>query len=302
MLPSSDDSVPLFEGEQHSPLIVNGKMRVARFVGPGTQIIKRIKRGDKPLTETDAVAELHDINYSLSSNLDDVRNADLRMINKLKEIEQKKLDNKLNILAGKKAIETKVWLEDKGLLDKNKFFDNNLSSLSSDDKQLLENKRNELIQQGYGIISKIKRAHPLSDTDIKFIMKDVPTFLGCFSKDKVKTIPKVKDVSFIVNLDDSEGKGTHWTCVNIDSKLPYTEYYDSFGIEPPLSVIKYLKKYKKPIYYQTEQLQADSSILCGYFCCDYLVQRYKGKKPNEILKQFTNHPSKKNEREAFVVG
>lgn len=302
MLPSSNDSVPLFEGEQHIPLIVNGKMRVASFVGPGTQIVKRIKRGDKPLTETDAVAELHDINYTLASNLDDVRNADIRMINKLKEIEQKKLDNKLNILAGKKGIETKVYLEDKGMLDKNKFFDNNLNSLSNEDKQLLTNKRDELIQQGYGILQKMKKAHPLSDNDIKFIMKDVPVFLGCFPKDKVKTIPKIKKGSFIVNLDDSSGPGTHWVCVNIDDKLKYNEYYDSFGIEPPKQVLTYLKNYKKPIYYQTEQLQADNSILCGYYCCDYLTQRYQGKPPNEILKQFTNHPSKQNEKEAFIVG
>lgn len=312
MLPSSNDSQPLYEGEQHIPLIVNGKMKVANFVGPGTQIIKRVKRGDKPLTETDAVAELHDLSYILSRDLDDVRNADLRMISKLKEIEQKKLDNKINILAGRKGIETKIYLEDKGLLDKNKFFDNNILSLSPEDKQLLENERTKLIQEGYGLIKKIKNAHPLSDSDIKLIMKDVPTFLGCFPKDRVKMIPKElrsrntvskkKDLCFIVNLDDSKGQGTHWTAVNVDSKMPYTEYYDSFGITPPLSVIKFLKKYKKPIHYQTEQLQGDNSILCGYYCCDYLVQRYKGKQPNDILKQFTNHPSKKNEVEAFVVG
>ena len=302
MLPSSGDSVPLFEGEKHIPLIVNGKMKVASFVGPGTQIIKRIKRGDKALTETDVVAELHDINYTLASNLDDVREADLRMINKLKDIEQKKLDNKFNILAGRKGIETKVWLEDKGLLDKNKFFDDNLHSISTEDKQLLENKRNQLIQQGYGILQKIKNARPLSETDIQVIMKDVPTFLGCFARDEVKTIPKKKDCCFIVNLDKSSGQGTHWVAVNIDSKLQYTESYDSFGIMPCLEVIAYMKKYKKPIHYQTEQLQGDHSILCGYYCCDYLVQRYNGRQPNEILRQFTNHPSIKNEREAFVVG
>ena len=73
------------------------------------------------------------------------------MIEKLKQIEKNKGDSKVNILIGKKGIETKVYLENKGLLDKNKFFDDNYSSLSEEDKQLLENKRNELTQKGYGL-------------------------------------------------------------------------------------------------------------------------------------------------------
>jgi len=308
----------LFEGEKHSPLIVNGKPRVASYVGPGTQIVKRLKRGDKPITETDAVAQLHDINYALAQDLNDVRNADIRMIEKLKQIEKNKGDSKVNILVGKKGIETKVYLENKGLLDKNKFFDNNYGSLSEEDKQLLENKRNELIQKGYGFLddlnslrnnvrktlfgSGLKKVKPLSNIDIEHIMSNVKSFKGVYPKDKLKSVKKFKDGSMVINLDDSSGQGTHWVCVNIDSTKPYTEYYDSFGLSPPKEIVQFLNKYKKPIKYQDDQLQNDKSVLCGYYCCDYLTQRYRGIEPEVILKQFTNKPSLNNEKEAYIIG
>lgn len=303
MLPSSSESYPLFEGETHSPLIVNGKMRVASYVGPGTQIIKRLKRGDKPLTETDSVAQLHDINYALAQNLDDVRNADIRMIEKLKQIEKNKGDSKLNIMVGKKGIETKVYLENKGLLDKNKFFDNNYGSLSDEDKQLLENKRNELIQKGYGLNkNQLKKVKPLTNTDIDFLMKDVKTFKGVYPKDKLKSVKKFKDGSLIINLDDSDGSGTHWVAINIDSTKSYVEYYDSFGLNPTNEIVAFLNKYKKPIKYQDNQLQNDKSVLCGYYCCDYLVQRANNIDPEIILKQFSNKPSLNNEKKAYIIG
>lgn len=302
----------------HSPLIINGKPRVASYVGPGTQIVKRLKRNDKPISETDAVAQLHDINYALAQNLDDVRNADIRMIEKLKQIEKNKGDSKVNILIGKKGIETKVYLENKGLLDKNKFFDNNYGSLSEEDKQLLENKRNELIQKGYGFLDDVnslrnnvrktiygrglKKVKPLSNTDIQHLMSDVKLFKGVYPKDKLKLVKKFKNGSMIVNLDDSTGSGTHWVCVNIDSTKPYVEYHDSFGLYPPNEIVAFLNKYKKPIIYQEDQLQNDKSVLCGYYCCDYLTQRYRGIEPEVILKQFTNKPSLKNEKEAYIIG
>lgn len=225
------------------------------------------------------------------------------MIEKLKQIEKNKGDSKVNILIGKKGIETKVYLENKGLLDKNKFFDNNYGSLSEEDKQLLENKRNELIQKGYGLSkNQLKKVKPLSNTDIQHLMSDVKSFKGVYPKDKLKSVKKFKDGSIIINLDNSTGSGTHWVCINIDSTKPYVEYYDSFGLSPAKEIVQFLNKYKKPIKYQDNQLQNDTSVLCGYFCCDYLHQRYRGIEPEVILRQFTNKPSLNNEREAYIIG
>ena len=110
----------LFEGEKHKPLVMpNGSIEVANWVGPSTQVIKRLRRNDKGKTATDTVAMRHDLDYSFAQTLDDIRSADRRMINKLSQIQSNKADNLINILAGKKAIQSKVYLEDKGLLSKN---------------------------------------------------------------------------------------------------------------------------------------------------------------------------------------
>ena len=43
----------------------------------------------------------------------------------------------------------------------------------------------------------------------------------------------------IINLDSSEGKGTHWVCYSKNNKNIY--YFDSFGLDPPLELQEYLK-------------------------------------------------------------
>ena len=128
----------LFDGERHIPLVIqDGSIEVANFVGPKTQVIKRLRRGDKGKTATDNVAMRHDLDYSIAKTLDDIRNADNRMINKLNQIQSNKSDSLINILTGKKAIQSKIYLEDKGLLSKNAFADLNDNLL--DDEKLLVN-------------------------------------------------------------------------------------------------------------------------------------------------------------------
>ena len=92
----SSNQNQLFEGEKHIPLIMpNGRVEIANWVGPSTQVIPRLKRGDKGKTATDFVAMRHDLDYSVASNLDDIRTADQRMINKLNKMQWKGLNQKL---------------------------------------------------------------------------------------------------------------------------------------------------------------------------------------------------------------
>ena len=39
-------------------------------------------------------------------------------------------------------------------------------------------------------------------------------FNGVFSRDN---LPKIKDRAYGINLDDREGKGTHWVSLSVDS-------------------------------------------------------------------------------------
>ena len=51
-----------------------------QFMGPGTKVAKRLKRGDPGINRLDKIAKQHDIHYSKAKNLRDKWKADAKMI------------------------------------------------------------------------------------------------------------------------------------------------------------------------------------------------------------------------------
>jgi len=145
-----------FKDERHVPLITDKGVKLAEFAGPGTHIKYRIENNIKPLGAVDKTAKAHDIRYSLSKNVDDVRFADNKMISKLEEIDRKGLDYKLNVKAVKTAMKAKRLFEDVGVWDKGSFSDMKGAELSDSDKRLFESELNKLVQEGFGIAIGIK--------------------------------------------------------------------------------------------------------------------------------------------------
>lgn len=153
-IPASDENArPLFPGEKHAMLqLPSGKMSVASFMGPNTNILARLTRGDPPRTNSDAVAQMHDIQYSLASaqptkelQLQKIREADERMVKSLEKIK----DTAFNKNVGKRLIQGKMLAEDAGLLSREKFA-GPLKKYSDSDMKLLTDNRDKLIQEGYG--------------------------------------------------------------------------------------------------------------------------------------------------------
>ena len=151
-VPDSDPNArPLYVGEKHAILkLANGKYGRGNFIGPGTQITKRLERGDVGRTPTDMVAMRHDIDYSLSKDVGGIRAADKRMLNSLARIKRNGLDDNFNILQGEKLIGAKVKLEDAGLLDKNKFAGDLKKAIPDSEKKLLMDAQAKLTMDGYG--------------------------------------------------------------------------------------------------------------------------------------------------------
>ena len=169
LIPSSDENArPGFAGEKHAVLeLPNGKNGVANYMGPGTQIIKRLKRGDVGRTKSDTVSKMHDISYTLahgaknkSEQLKQIREADNRMIASLQKIRENKTDSNRNIQLGMRLIQAKKLGEDIGILDKSKF-SGDIGTLNPSDKILLEKERNKLEQNGYGLDGKILPGYKL---------------------------------------------------------------------------------------------------------------------------------------------
>ena len=51
-----------------------------QYMGPGTKLKKRLKRGDPGINRLDRIAKQHDIDYSRAQNLQDKWKADTKMI------------------------------------------------------------------------------------------------------------------------------------------------------------------------------------------------------------------------------
>jgi hypothetical protein len=149
MLPSSDENARAgFAGEKHAILkLPNGKFGVANYMGPGTQLEKRLRRGDPPRTQSDKVAQAHDSRYAVARSQKDVASADRKMISKLKDLQKRRLDSNFNIQMGMRPIQAKLHSESLGLVKPG-----SIASFGDvKDRSLVEGKLQELEQEGFGL-------------------------------------------------------------------------------------------------------------------------------------------------------
>jgi len=124
---------------------------------------------------------------------------------------------------------------------------------------------------------------PLTNVELLNVVKElgIPNFRGVFQRDALPKRTRNGEYG-ILNLDDSLGGGSHWTAwfKNNNEK----RYFDSFGIQPPLELVQYLKP---PIYYNTEQVQPRDQVFCGNLCLYVLKEMSKGKDLQEIINTLT---------------
>ena len=76
----------------------------------------------------------------------------------------------------------------------------------------------------------------------------------------------MKNGAYIINLDEYEDIGTHW--IDLYVKNNEVNYFDSFRV---FGVEHVPKEIKKNIGHKNRKtnifrIQADNSIICGYFC------------------------------------
>ena len=135
----------LKDGEIHAPVYTKDGWKFGAFIGPRTDLHSRIKNGVKPVSKSDKVAQAHDIRYGRARNAADVRDADLRMVRKLDDLQKNKKDYLFNIYMGKLPIKMKMLAEDWGILKKGSFSDMKGETSVHGDAKL-----KELEQKGYG--------------------------------------------------------------------------------------------------------------------------------------------------------
>ena len=103
---------------------------------------------------------------------------------------------------------------------------------------------------------------PLSNRELETAVKTlgIPNFRGVFMRDSLPSSPRRIECG-ILNHDDRDGLGTHWTCWY--KREPVKYFFDSYEVPPPDEMVDYLQP---EIRYNTDELQRHGNVVCGHFC------------------------------------
>lgn len=128
----------------------------------------------------------------------------------------------------------------------------------------------------------------LTNLQIESKEKGDRKFGGVFCRDDIPSSRKMKGKWFIVNLDTLAGPGTHWVLVyNCRPQSCY--YFDSYGVEPPVEVAKFMfSTKKKNCEYNDFRLQLLGSTQCGWWCMYIAKLLNSGADFTQIIHSFAN--------------
>uniref|UniRef100_A0A2S2PM58 Ubiquitin-like protease family profile domain-containing protein n=1 Tax=Schizaphis graminum TaxID=13262 RepID=A0A2S2PM58_SCHGA len=111
---------------------------------------------------------------------------------------------------------------------------------------------------------------PLSNFDINQFGNKIKNYRGCFMRDELPMKSWVNECG-VLNLNNSTQNGSHWVAwKKIKNKKIY---FDSFGIQPPKEVVKYLGK--DNLWYTDRKFQDyNDPPICGHLCLEF-IDNYK---------------------------
>ena len=147
------------------------------------------------------------------------------------------------------------------------------------------------LRAGEGIKKKVLMPpHPSTIFKILEYYKNEPRFNSVYSRDN---LPKtIKNGAYVINLDEYADAGTHWIALYV--KNNEITYFDSFGVEHvPTEIKKFIghQNIKTNIF----RIQADNSIMCGYFCIGFIDFMFEGKSLIDFTSLFSPYDFKKND-------
>ena len=132
--------------------------------------------------------------------------------------------------------------------------------------------------------------YSLTNFEIQNYYKNEPRFNGVFSRYKLAI--KIKDGAYVINLDEYADVATHWIALSCNRNE--IVYLDSFGVEHvPEEIEEFIVN--KNIIANIFRVQANDSVLCGYFCIGFIDFMPAGKKLTDYTSLFSPHDFKKND-------
>ena len=132
--------------------------------------------------------------------------------------------------------------------------------------------------------------HPLTNIEISEYYKNEPRFNGVYSRNNLPN--KIRKGAYVINLDEYENTGTYWDSLFVKTK--YTVYFDSFGVKHiPKEINKFIRNEIKSNIFR---IQAYDSIMCRYFCIEFINYMLKGKTLLDYTNLFSPNDFKKNDQ------
>ena len=151
------------------------------------------------------------------------------------------------------------------------------------------------IKKGKGIVragyENKKDFNAASSFEIQKYYDNEPKFNGVFSRDNLPK--KVKDGAYIIKLDEYKDVGAHWIALFV--KKNEIVYFDSFGVEHiPEEIKEFIgnKNIKANIF----RVQANNSVMCGYFCIGFIDFMLADKKLIDFTTLFSPYDFDKNDK------
>ena len=133
-------------------------------------------------------------------------------------------------------------------------------------------------------------SHPLTNFEIQRYYQNEPEFNGVFSRNNLhKTM---KDGAYVINLDEHEDVGTHWIALFCNKNE--IVYFDSFGVEHVPEEIKEFVG-NKNIKANLFRVQANDSVMCGYFFIGFIDFMLVSKKLTDFKNMFSPYDFEKND-------
>ena len=106
-------------------------------------------------------------------------------------------------------------------------------------------------------------------------------------------MPKtIKNGAYVINLNEYADVGTNWIALYV--KNNEVIYFDSFGAQH----VKRIKRFigHKNIITNIFKIQADNSIMCGYFCIGFIDFMLAGKSLINFTTSFSPYDFQKKKK------
>ena len=131
-------------------------------------------------------------------------------------------------------------------------------------------------------------SHPLKNFELERVYENEPRFNAVFSKNNLPK--KIKDGAYVITLDEYADVGTHW--IALFCNRSEIVYFNSFGVEHVPEEIKEFVG-NKNIIANIFRVQANNSVMCGYFCIGFIDFMLAGKKLTDFTNMFPPYDFKK---------